>query len=468
MPSTPCSSRPFRPRFNSTARTVLNGARMQVLAMALALLAWAGSVAPAAAVALLRDPDIELGLRQLANPILRAAGLSASNMRVLVVNDNRLNAFVIDNRTIYVNYGLIQKVTNARQLQAVIAHEAAHIANGHLSRRMGNFRGAQSAAAVGLILATIAAAAGAGEAAAGIGLGVSNSAFRSFLAHTRAEESSADQSASRYLKAAGINPRGLVELHLIFAGQEHLTEGRQDPYARSHPFSRDRVRAAKAYVDANATDTPDNPTYDYWFARLRGKLSAFTRAPKWTLRRAKAEPYKDVRLMREAVAHHRSHNLARALKSIDAAIALRPKDAYYYDLKGQILMENRQWGPAVAAYSTAVNLAPNEALILGGLGRAQLAAGQTKTALKTLERARQRDFRDTRVLRDMANAYARTGQTGLAALASAERYALTGRFESAAIQARRAVSLLPAGSPPARRAQDVLIASEKFEKRKKR
>jgi predicted Zn-dependent protease len=439
-----------------------------MLAVVLALLAWVGSSVPAAALSLLRDPDIEHGLRQLAYPILRAAGLHSSNMQVLVVNDSSLNAFVVDSRTIFVNYGLIQKVTKARQLQAVMAHEAAHIANGHIARRMGNFRSAQSVAAVGMILATIAAATGAGEAAAGIGLGVGNSALRSFLAHTRAEESSADQSAARYLKSAGISPIGLVELHQVFAGQELLSPGRQDPYARTHPFSRDRVRAAQAFVDAHGNSGADSPNTEYWFARVRGKLSAFTRAPKWTLRRAASEPYKDVRLMRQAIAHHRNHKFSQAIKSIDGAIALRPKDGYYYDLKGQILMENRQWGPAVAAYAAAVKLAPNEPLILGGLGRAQLAAGQTKTALKTLERARARDFRDPKVLRDLANAYAKTGQTGMAALTSAERYALTGRFESAAVQARRAVTMLPKGSVPARRAQDVLIASEKFEKRKKR
>ena len=69
-------------------------------------------------------------------PILQAAGLNPSRVRVLIVNDGSLNAFVIDNQTIFIHYGLIQRVEDPGGLQAVIAHEAAHISNGHIARRM--------------------------------------------------------------------------------------------------------------------------------------------------------------------------------------------------------------------------------------------------------------------------------------------------------------------------------------------
>lgn len=124
--------------------------------------------AQGAAQSLIRDPDIEHGLRELAFPILRAAGLNTNRVRVLVVNDGAFNAFVIDYNTIYVNYGLILGVDTPEMLQAVIAHEAAHIANGHLARRTENLRAAQRAATFGTAMALIAAAAGGGEAAAGI------------------------------------------------------------------------------------------------------------------------------------------------------------------------------------------------------------------------------------------------------------------------------------------------------------
>lgn len=433
-----------------------------------AMLVYLASAAPAAAIGLLRDAGVEHGLSELAAPVLRSAGLSPTRVKVLVVDDGKLNAFVIDGQTIFVNHGLIQKVQSAEMLQAVIAHEAAHIANGHIARRMGNMRSARTVAGLGTALAVVAAAAGAGQAAGGIAIGSASSAYRSFLSHTRAEEAAADRSAASFMRNGGVDPQGLVELHRAFAGQEALSVGRQDPYMQSHPLTRDRIRAAEAFVASIGSAAEPNPEADYWFARVRGIISAFTRAPGWTLQRAPEESAADIRLMREAIAYHRQNDLARALTAIDGALAIRPDDAYYHDLKGQFLIENRKMDAAVAAYATAVSLAPGDALILGGYGRALLAAGQPKAALAQLEKARSRDFRDLRVLRDLGQAYAETGQDGMAATATAERYALQGRLEDAAIHARRAERLLPRGSAAWQRAQDVLIAAEQAEKRKKK
>ena len=53
----------------------------------------------------------------------------------------------------------------------------------------------------------------------------------------------------------------------------------------------------------------------------------------------------------------------------------------------------------------------------------------------------------------------RTGQPGLASLATAERHALAGRMDDARLHAQRAADQLPRGSAPWQRAQDVLTAS---------
>jgi predicted Zn-dependent protease len=148
-------------------------------------------------------------------------------------------------------------------------------------------------------------------------------------------------------------------------------------------------------------------------------------------------------------------------------VALRPKDPFVHDLRGQILLENRQFGAAVNAYQQAAALAPQNALVLAGYGRALLADDQPKAALQALQTARDRDFRNPMMLRDLAVAYAKTGQDGMASLVTAERFALTGRLEDALIHASRAVDLLPRGSAPYNRAQDVVFAAEAAEKQRR-
>ena len=270
----------------------------------------------------------------------------------------------------------------------------------------------------------------------------------------------------RYLATAGIDPQGAVDVIDIFRGQEALSSARQDPYARTHPLSSDRYRLVKRLAEGYKDRARPNPQADYWFARAKGKLSAFQRSPKWTLTRAGESGYADVKLMRQAVAHHRNSKLRKSLKAMDAAIAQRPKDPYLHELRGQILMESRQSKAAVAAYARAANLAPKNALILGAYGRSLLVTGQTKKAQQFLERARARDGRDARVLRDLAAAHAKLGNNGMASLVTAERYAMLGRLKDAGIHAKRASDLLPRGSGGWQRAQDVLSASKAAKKRK--
>lgn len=434
--------------------------RIVTLALILTLVA----TLPARAVGLLRDPDIEYALGQIAAPILSAAGLGADRVKVLVVADNSLNAFVIDGSHIFIHAGLLARLGNAGQLQSVIAHEAAHITNGHLARRLSNVKTARTAAGFGLALAVAVAAGGGGNAGAGIALGTASSARRVLYGHTRAEESSADQSGLRYLVSAGIDPANAVDVLELFRGQEALSVTNQDPYTRTHPLSADRMRAlnghAAAYPDRTWADTSKA---DYWFARAQGKLTAFTRASSWTLRRASDSPSQDIRLMREAVAYHRQPNAKKAITTIDKLVAMRPNDPFIHELRGQILLESRNFNAATQAYGRAVDLAPNNPLILGGYGRALLAVNtkaSNKRALGALERARARDFRDAGILRDLGLAYARAGQNGMASLATAERYALQGRLSDAALHAKRAAGLLPRGSAPWQRAQDVLRAAK--------
>ncbi|WP_422050333.1 M48 family metalloprotease [Shimia sp.] len=420
----------------------------------------------ARAVSLIRDPDIEYALSRMAAPILTAAGLGG-NVKILLVNDNSLNAFVVDPQHIFIHTGMIMRMETPEMLQAVIAHEAAHIANGHLTRRIANLDSARTASTLGLALALAAAAAsGRGDVAAGVALGTQSSALRQFLAHTRAEEASADQSAVRYMASAGIDPAGAVDVHQLFVGQELLNVSRQDPYMRSHPLSRDRVRAMERFVAAYTGKSRPQPEMDYWYDRARSKITAFMRPTKWTLQRASESRADDVRHMRLAVAYHRQQNSSEALAHINKAIALRPNDAYYYELKGQILLESRQFQSAVTAYRKAAELEPRNPLILGGLGRSLLTVNRPKEALKHLENARARDFRNAKLLRDLGSAYAQTGQPGMASLATAERYALANRLKDADIHAQRALTRLPRGSSAARRAQDIVSAAKRAQKKK--
>jgi len=405
---------------------------------------------------LLRDSDIEAGLSRIAAPVLIAAGLSPVSTKVLVVDDDRLNAFVIDRHHIFLHSGLILRSTTPEMLQSVIAHEAAHIANGHIARRRQALLLSRNTANFGMALAVaVGAASDLGEAATGIALGVRGSATRKFLSHSRAEESSADQSALGYMVRSGINPMGMVETLDIFVGQENLVAGRQDPYVRSHPLTRDRMRSVATMAMAH-DDLSSDPNMVYWHARVIGKLSAFQRAPSWTLGRINDSLSEDIKHMRTAIAQGREGKLISAIKSIDRALALRPADPFYQDLKAELYMRNRAFSKSARSYKKAHHLRPKDAIILAGYGRALLAEGKFSRALDILEQARVRDFRNSALLRDLGVAYSKLGKHAMASLVSAERNSLQGRIKDAKMHANRAAAGLPLGSPAWQRAQDII------------
>lgn len=416
---------------------------------------------------ILRDAEMERALRELARPVIAAAGLSPNQIRILVLKDDSLNAFVLNANSIFIHSGLLLRMKRPEMLQAVIAHEVAHIANGHITRRRLNARTARNIAIMGMLLS--AAAAGDNPKAAGaIGLGAQSSAQRVFLGHTRAEEAAADQAGVRYLARANIDPQGLVDVMKLFSGQEALSAGRQDPYVRSHPLSRERVRALRGFATAYKEIDETSNTSIYWYNRVLRKLSAYLRAPTFTLRKVKASDPSDSARVARALAHHKNSATDKALGEINTLLKKRPKDPYAHELKGQILLESRRFQQAVSSYKRAASLAPKEPLILAGYGHALLVAGNAKAALPVLEKARARDRLNPALMLNLGRAYAKLGRNGMASLATAERYAMLGRMKDAAIHAKRASGLLPRGSAAWRRAADIEDAAPKSTKRKSR
>jgi predicted Zn-dependent protease len=315
-----------------------------------------------------------------------------------------------------------------------------------------------------MIGALAAAAAGSPEAGMALGIGGQHAAERAALAHSRAEEAAADLAGLRFMAAAGAEPRAMLEVMRLFRGQEALMTSRQDAYARTHPLFAERLRLIEERVAELPPGAPPSEADLYWHGRMVAKFNAFMLNPRDVLARHPASDRSEIAVMSRAIAYHRLPDPAQALAHVDALIAARPDDPFYHELRGQFLLESGRAAEAAASYRRAVALAPGEALILGGLGRALVATGdpaRMREARDVLAQSARLDPADARVLRDLALAHARLGEEGLAALASAERLSLEGRFADALRLAERAAALLPTGAPPWQRAQDVITSARR-------
>ncbi|WP_299132700.1 M48 family metalloprotease [uncultured Amaricoccus sp.] len=423
---------------------------------------------PAGAASMIRDAEIERTLAHIANPILRAASVTPSSVHIYVVNDRELNAFVAGGQNIFINTGLLTKLGSIDELRAVIAHETGHIAGGHLARRDQSLQGSKGMAILGMIGAAAVTIGGSPEAGMAIAAGSQQVAKREMLSHSRGEEAAADQAGLRFMVSAGADPTAVLTVINRFAGQEALMPSQMDPYARTHPLWGDRVAMLEERVATLPKGTPPSEEEVYWHKRMVAKLEGFLKAPAQTLKTYPPSDTSETAALARAIAYHRQPDVARGTRQMEALLASRPDDPFYLELKGQFLLESGDAAGAVAAYRRAVEFAPKEPLLLGGLGRALLNTGDdgdTAEARAALTSSVRLDKANPSVLRDLALAEARLGNEGAAALATAERFAIEGKMPDAARNAIRAADLLPTGSPGWRRAQDLITMTRRVKRR---
>ena len=119
---------PFRQPMGQRGMT-----RLPRLLMA-GLLLFFAAARPAMAQEILRDSETELLFKDISDPLIDAAGLDPKSVKVVLVKDGEINAFVAQGQVVYIHSGLLTTADNVNQLQGVIAHELGHVAGGHAIR----------------------------------------------------------------------------------------------------------------------------------------------------------------------------------------------------------------------------------------------------------------------------------------------------------------------------------------------
>ena len=102
-----------------------------LLSIFLTILLFAGD---AKAAPIIRDAELEMAIRKVANPILKAAGLNPRDVNIYIVKNKNINAFVSGGRNIFIHTGLLSLSKSPEILVGVIAHETGHITGGHLMK----------------------------------------------------------------------------------------------------------------------------------------------------------------------------------------------------------------------------------------------------------------------------------------------------------------------------------------------
>lgn len=417
---------------------------------------------PASAQGLLRDTETEAFFHDLAAPLVKAADLPERNVDVALVNDRSINAFVAGGQVIYVHAGLIEKADTAAEVQGVLAHELGHITGGHIVRQSDSAQAAGNISLLSLLAGVGAVLAGAGEAGMAAMMMGQRAAIGTFLAHSRAEEGSADAAGATFLSKAGISGAGSLAFYEKLAGQEMRYAVSRDPemeYVRTHPLTSDRIALLRDTFEQDpAWQKPDDPAMQRRFARIKAKLIGYLGEPAQTLRAYPASDTSVAAHYARAYAYHKQAQVKKALAETTALIATAPDDPYFLELEGQILLESGRPADALAVLRKATALTNAQPLIATLYGHALIATEDPdnyEEAERVLRAAVVRDRRNPFAWRQLGTVYAARGDLPRANLASAEQQVMSGYYTQAVRSARTAQAGLKEYTPDWLRAQDI-------------
>jgi predicted Zn-dependent protease len=449
--------------------------KLTALATAVAL-----AVAPMAARAgepskglpLLRDTETEQLLREYTRPILRAAGLEKQNIQVVIINESVFNAFVADGRRIFVNYGALMQSETPNQIIGVLAHETGHLAGGHLAKMREQVARAQTQMIIAMLLGASALVAGARSNAGGSsGLANAGAAAiagpqemiqRTLISYVRAQEENADRAGVKFLTATSQSAKGMYETFKRFSNDSLFSAHGADPYVQSHPMPAERVAALEELAHSSPFwDKKDDAALQLRHDMMRAKISAFMERQDTVYRRYPLSNTSLPARYAHAISTYLHGDLRSALAQIDTLIQVQPANPYFYELRGQALLEGGKPTEAIAPLRKAVQLSNNAPLIEMLLGQALVGTDNkayTDEAIGILKAAVGRETEAPLGFTQLAMAYGRKGDYADADLASAQAAYLRGDNKTARDLASRAKSRFAIGTPGWVKADDIVAA----------
>jgi predicted Zn-dependent protease len=144
----------------------------------------------------IKDKDIIRTIDSLVQIIVSANTIDGEDIKIIVVNNQEVNAFALPKAYMVINSGLIAACKSPEALSGVIAHELSHIQLKHVERKLLKELG------VAVLLSSTA----------GGGAEVMKQVIKTLsgTAYDRSLEQEADESAVRYLINAQIDPEPLA------------------------------------------------------------------------------------------------------------------------------------------------------------------------------------------------------------------------------------------------------------------
>src|SRR5688500_14025053 len=218
---------------------------------------------------LIVDPALNAYVETIGRRIGAVSGRDELEFTFYLVNTDVVNAFALPGGHIYLTRGLIERMEGEAEFAGALAHEVGHIAARHGVQKLQ--RELRTGSLVNVLYNTILG----GEPALLRENSLQMADVLWTAEHSRRDEKEADRLAIRYLREAGVDPRGVVTLLETLLREEQSNSdqfGTLETWFSSHPLTETRVLDAREVIagldlaESNAAPAPSS------FSEFRARI----------------------------------------------------------------------------------------------------------------------------------------------------------------------------------------------------
>ena len=389
--------------------------------------------------AILEDPLVHEYIDNLGHELSSHSDNPSLHFEYFVLNDPQINAVTLPGGFIGVNSGTILASDNEDELAGVMAHETAHVTQRTIARTaedQSNHSLLNIATMLGAIL--VAANSGDPDVAYGAIATAQGSIIQHQITYTRSQEEEADRVGIQILARAGFPPQGMVEFFQkmmqssALNGYDHIPE-----FLLDHPQDATRM----AYLEERALSMhvpprPNSRSYAIMKARVRVLES---NDPENLVAFFKGAISSSHGWDQEAARYGLALTYSRINRDADAIKLMQQLSGKYDDVVAfRIGLANAQMvagniAAAKATYQQAMQLFPDSLPLTLSYARDLIDANQPQNAINLLiSLAVQNNHPE--VLRMLAKAYDRAGNSAESHYYMSEYYYTTGLPAAAADQ----------------------------------
>jgi predicted Zn-dependent protease len=199
---------------------------------------------------IVKDPEIEAQLKRITDPLVAGIKDNRYPLKFHLVEDASLNAFAMPGGNVVLHSGLLMAADSPEEIAGVLGHEIAHVTQRHSIRTI------ISSAGLYLIIQTMV-----GDVSGIVAVLANNSAFLLDRKFSRDFEREADNHGWDYLRAANIQPEGMITFFKKMEAEEKRLREKMkeattidvDPGAlellSTHPATDERMKNLQAKWD---------------------------------------------------------------------------------------------------------------------------------------------------------------------------------------------------------------------------